>query len=63
MVGGGGQTFTTLGIFIDFENIQPSSEEQEIYDAVGQGMNRKKKKKMRKKKTTKKKAKKKNTKK
>jgi hypothetical protein len=39
MVGGGGQSFTTLGIFIDFENVKPSDEEQEIYDVVAKVLN------------------------
>lgn len=34
MVNGGGTSFTTLGIFIDFENVQPTDEEKEIYDQV-----------------------------
>jgi len=39
MVGGGGQSFTTLGIFIDFEHVQPSDEEQETYNAVAKVLN------------------------
>jgi hypothetical protein len=38
MVGGGGQSFTTLGIFIDFEHVQPTEEEKEIFDVVAKGM-------------------------
>mmetsp|Transcript_20039 Transcript_20039/g.29797 ORF Transcript_20039/g.29797 Transcript_20039/m.29797 type:complete len:311 (+) Transcript_20039:58-990(+) len=34
MVGGGTNTFTTLGIFIDFENVEASPEEKDIFDSV-----------------------------
>ena len=39
MVGPSQSTFTTLGIFIDFENVHPSGDEQEIYDVVAKVLN------------------------